>query len=43
MKKDIAQSLLDIFNDATFGHALDDDDRIKLKELEQDLINALRE
>ncbi|GIX68284.1 hypothetical protein CDAR_114261 [Caerostris darwini] len=43
MKKDIAESLLDIFNDATVGHALDEDDCIKLKALEHDLINALRE
>ncbi|GIY62548.1 hypothetical protein CEXT_425351 [Caerostris extrusa] len=43
MKKDIAQSLLDTFNDATFGHALDEDDCINLKALEQNLINALRE
>ncbi|GIX79647.1 hypothetical protein CEXT_245651 [Caerostris extrusa] len=43
MKKDIAQSLLDTFNATTFGHALDEDDHVKLKTLEQDLINALRE
>ncbi|GIY09135.1 hypothetical protein CDAR_535001 [Caerostris darwini] len=43
MKKDIAQSLLDTFNATTFGHALDENDRVKLKTLEQDLINALRE
>ncbi|GIY27774.1 hypothetical protein CEXT_275771 [Caerostris extrusa] len=43
MKKDIAQSLLDTFNATTFGLALDEDDRVKLKTLEQDLINALRE
>ncbi|GIX74341.1 hypothetical protein CEXT_130671 [Caerostris extrusa] len=43
MKKDIAPSLLDTFNATTFGHALDEDDRVKLKTLEQDLINALRE
>ncbi|GIY14897.1 hypothetical protein CDAR_367851 [Caerostris darwini] len=36
MKKDIAQSLLDIFHATPFGHALDEDDRIKLKELELD-------
>ncbi|GIY34879.1 hypothetical protein CDAR_389051 [Caerostris darwini] len=34
MKKDIAQSLLDTFNATTFGHALDEDDRAKLKTLE---------
>ncbi|GIY03592.1 uncharacterized protein CDAR_425851 [Caerostris darwini] len=43
MKKDIAQSLLDTFNATTFGHALDEDDRVKLKALEQGMINALRE
>ncbi|GIY54623.1 hypothetical protein CEXT_185701 [Caerostris extrusa] len=45
MKKDIAQSLLDTFLMLQpFGHALDeDDDRAKLKTLEQDPINALRE
>ncbi|GIY77109.1 hypothetical protein CEXT_751231 [Caerostris extrusa] len=42
MKKDIAQSQLDTFNATTFGPALDEDDRVKLKTLEQDLINALR-
>ncbi|GIX83231.1 hypothetical protein CEXT_306341 [Caerostris extrusa] len=31
------------FNATTFGHALDEDDHVKLKTLEQDLINALRE
>ncbi|GIY11785.1 hypothetical protein CDAR_312361 [Caerostris darwini] len=35
VKKDTAQSLLDTFNDATFGHALDGDDCIKLKSLER--------
>ncbi|GIX70576.1 hypothetical protein CEXT_63651 [Caerostris extrusa] len=34
MKKDIVQSLLDTFNATTFGHALDEDDRVKLKTLE---------
>ncbi|GIY83253.1 hypothetical protein CDAR_367211 [Caerostris darwini] len=43
MKKDIAQCLLDTFDATTFGHALDEDDRVKLKTLEQDLMNALRE
>ncbi|GIY59014.1 hypothetical protein CDAR_44171, partial [Caerostris darwini] len=41
MKKDISQSLLDTFNATTFGS--DEDDRVKLKALTQDLINTLRE
>ncbi|GIZ05288.1 hypothetical protein CEXT_714471 [Caerostris extrusa] len=40
IKKDIAQSLLDTFNATTFGHALDENDHVKLKTLGQDLINA---
>ncbi|GIX86877.1 hypothetical protein CEXT_10951 [Caerostris extrusa] len=43
MKKDIAQSLLDTFNATTFGHTLVEEDRVKLKTLEQEMINALRE
>ncbi|GIY42612.1 hypothetical protein CEXT_79791 [Caerostris extrusa] len=42
-KKDIARSLLDTFNATTFGHPLHEADHVKLKTLEQDLINALRE
>ncbi|GIY58214.1 hypothetical protein CEXT_694261 [Caerostris extrusa] len=34
MTKGITQSLVETFNAATFGHALDEDDRVKLKELE---------
>ncbi|GIX71476.1 hypothetical protein CEXT_39731 [Caerostris extrusa] len=43
MLKWISQNLLDTVNDGTLNHALDEDDCIKLKALEQDLINALRE
>ncbi|GIY15389.1 hypothetical protein CDAR_8531 [Caerostris darwini] len=39
----ISQNLLDTYNDGTVNHALDENDCIKLKALEQDLINALRE